>query len=62
MGVDMSVNAVSERFSPKSNAALIDIDDFLNGVIDNRWAIIMFGNCSSIIISLQLSCGHLFVL
>ena len=36
----MSVNAVSRRFSPESYVALIDTDDFLNGVMDSRWAII----------------------
>ena len=50
MGVVMSVNAVSEHFSLESNAALIDTDDFLNGVMDSHWAIITFGNCSSAII------------
>ena len=36
MGVVMSVNAVSGRFSPESNAALIDTNGFLNGVTDSR--------------------------
>ena len=39
MGVVMSVNAASGRFSPESNVALIDTDDFLNGVTDSRWTI-----------------------
>ena len=62
MGVVMSVNAVSEHFSLESNAALIDTDDFLNGVMDSHWAIITFGNCSGAIIGSQLSCWHLSVL
>ena len=39
MGVVMSVNVASRRFSPESNVALIDTDDFLNGVTDSRWTI-----------------------
>ena len=62
MGVVMSVNAVSGRFSPESNATLIDTNGFLNGVTDSRWVIITFGNCSGAIIGSQLSCGHLSVL
>ena len=41
MGVIMSANATPGRFSPESNAALINTDDFLNGVMDSRWTIIM---------------------
>ena len=37
----MSVNTASGHFSPESNTALIDTDDFLNGVTDSRWTIIM---------------------
>ena len=40
MGVIMSANATPGRFSPESNAALINTDDFLNGVMDSRWTII----------------------
>ena len=40
MGVIMSINAASRHFSPESNAALIDTDDFFNGVMDSRWTII----------------------
>ena len=36
----MSVNSASERFSPASNATLIDTNDFLSGVMDSRWTII----------------------
>ena len=36
----MSVNAASGRFSPESNVALIDIDDYLNGETDSRQTII----------------------
>ena len=32
----MSANATFGHFSPKSNAALINTDDFLNGVMDSR--------------------------
>ena len=35
----MSVNTASRNFSPESNVALIDTDDFLNGVTDSRWTI-----------------------
>ena len=41
MGVIMSVNAAYKRFSPESYVALIDTDDFLNGVMDSRWTIIL---------------------
>ena len=58
MGVVISVNAISRRFSPKSNVALIDTHDFLNGVTDSHWAIITCGNYSGAIIGSQLSCGH----
>ena len=40
MGVIMSANATPGRFSPESNAALINTDDFLNGVMYSRWTII----------------------
>ena len=40
MGVIMSINAASRNFSPESNIALIDTDDFFNGVTDSRWTII----------------------
>ena len=36
MGVAMSVNPASGRFSPESNVALIDINDYLNGVTDSH--------------------------
>ena len=36
----MSANATPGRFSPESNAALINTDDFLNGVMDSHWTII----------------------
>ena len=36
----MSVNSASGRFSPESNATLIDTDDFLSGVMDSCWTII----------------------
>ena len=62
MGVVMSINVVFRRFSLESNTALIDTDDFLNGAMDSRWAIITFGNYSGAIIGSQLSCGHLSVL
>ena len=39
MSVVMSVKVSSGRFSPESNVALIDTDDFLNGVTDSRWTI-----------------------
>ena len=58
MGIVMSVNAVSRRFSLESNVALISTNDFLNGVMDSRWAIITCGNCFGAIIGSQLSCGH----
>ena len=41
MGIIMSVNVVFGRFSPETNAALIDIDDFLNGVTNSCWTITM---------------------
>ena len=36
MGIVMFVNATSGRFSPESNIALIDTDNFLNGITHNR--------------------------
>ena len=36
MGVVMSINASSGRFSPQSNVALIDTNYLLNGVTDSR--------------------------
>ena len=36
----MSVNSASGRFSPESNATLIDTNDFLSGVMDSCWTII----------------------
>ena len=62
MGIVMSVNAVSRRFSLESNVALISTNDFLNGVMDSRWAIITCGNCFDAIIGSQLSYGHLSML
>ena len=35
----MSVNVASRHFSLESNVALIDTDDFLNGVTDSHWTI-----------------------
>ena len=50
MGVVMSINVIFRRFSLESNIALIDTNDFLNGAMDSRWAIITFGNYSGAII------------
>ncbi|XP_065615732.1 uncharacterized protein LOC136061637 [Quercus suber] len=62
MGVVMSINAVSRRFSPESNIALIDTDDFLNRVPDSRWAIIMFAfvmNMAGIVFHMDDPCADI---